>query len=55
MNAVEVSEVFWLEKHKGFTSVKRASDDPQIVAYMGEGDKMGFLWKEGFFGQADPL
>ena len=55
LNAVEVSEVFWLEKHKGFTSVKRASDDPQIVAYMGEGDKMGFLWKEGFFGQADPL
>lgn len=55
LNAAEVDEVFWLEKNKGFTAVKRASDDPQIVAYMNAGDKMGFLWKEGFFGQADPL
>lgn len=55
LNAVDVDEVFWLEKHDGFTTVKRARDDSQIVAYMKAGDKMGYLWKEGLFGQADPV
>lgn len=54
LNAAEVGEVFWLEKENGFTTVKRAIEDPQIVAYMNDGDKMGYLWKEGFFGKADP-
>lgn len=54
LNATEVGEVFWLEKSDGFTTIKRASDDPQIVAYMREGDQMGYLWKQGFFGEVDP-
>ena len=54
LNAIGVDEVFWLEKENGLTTVKRANADPQITAYMEAGDKMGFLWKEGFFGQADP-
>lgn len=54
LNAAELDEVFWLEKENGFTTVKRANDDPQVVAYMNDGDKMGYLWKEGFFGKADP-
>lgn len=54
LNATELSEVFWLEKKNGLTIVKRASDDPQIAAYMNDGDKMGYLWKEGLFEGADP-
>ena len=54
LNAARVEEVFWLEKEQGYTTIKRASDDEQIVAYMGDGDKMGYLWKQGFFGGADP-
>ena len=50
LNAARSDEVFWLEKRDGFTDIKRASNDPQIVAYMNDGDKMGYLWKEGFFG-----
>lgn len=54
LNAVELDEVFWLEKEKGYTKIMRASDDSQITAYMNDGDKMGYLWKHGFFGEIDP-
>lgn len=54
LNATGVDEVFWLEKKDGFTNIKRASDDEQIVTYMQEGDQMGYLWKQGLFGEADP-
>ena len=54
LNAVKLEEVFWLIKAQGFTSVKRAREDEQIVAFMGEGDQMGYLWKEGFFQGASP-
>lgn len=55
LNATEVGEVFWLEKgENGFSKVCRAADDAQVVAYMEEGDKMGYLWNQGLFGKADP-
>lgn len=55
LNAVELEEVCWLVKSNGGTEVRRAQDDPQIRAYMSEGDRMGYLWKQGFFEGADPL
>lgn len=54
MNAVRLDEVFWLEKVNGYTQIKRASDDPQVSAYMKAGDQMGYLWKQGDFGEVDP-
>jgi predicted ATPase len=54
LNATKVEEVFWLVKEDGYTQVRRASDDAQIVAYMKEGDQMGYLWEQGFFKGADP-
>ncbi len=54
LNAAKPEEVFWLEKKAGYTQIKRASEDEQIAAYMRNGDKMGYLWKQGFFGEADP-
>ncbi len=54
LNAAELEEVFWLVKEGGYTIVKRASDDDQIKTYMKDGDKMGFLWKQGFFEGANP-
>lgn len=54
LNAAQVDEVFWLVKEKGYTFVKRATDDEQISAYMNDGDQMGYLWKQGFFKGADP-
>jgi len=46
--------VFWLQKIDGYTQIKRARDDKQIAAYMADGDKIGYLWKQGFFEGADP-
>lgn len=54
LNAASLDEVFWLVKEKGYSSIRRAKDDPQIAAYMQEGDQMGYLWKQGFFGGAHP-
>ncbi|OGQ90709.1 MAG: chromosome segregation protein SMC [Deltaproteobacteria bacterium RIFOXYA12_FULL_58_15] len=54
LNAVEVGEVFWLIKEKGYTVVRRGKDEPQLVRYMEEGDKLGYLWKQGLFEGADP-
>jgi predicted ATPase len=54
LNAAKLEEVFWLVKENGYTQIYRASDDPQIRAYMETGDQMGYLWKEGFFRGADP-
>jgi predicted ATPase len=53
LNAARVEEVFWLVKKDGGTQVRRAMDDPQIVAYMRDGDQMGYLWDQGFFEGAD--
>lgn len=54
LNAVETDEAFWLVKKDGYTEVRRAKDDAQIVTYMAEGDKLGYLWKQGLFEGADP-
>lgn len=54
LNAVELEEVYWLVKHEGNTQIRRAKDDAQIAAYMADGDKMGYLWNQGFFEGADP-
>ena len=54
LNAIRLEEVFWLVKNKGLTEVRRAQDDPQVKKYMEDGDRMGYLWKQGFFTGVDP-
>lgn len=54
LNAVEAEEAFWLVKADGYTQIVRASDNDQIVAYMAEGDQLGYLWKQGLLAGADP-
>jgi predicted ATPase len=54
LNAVELEEVFWLVKQKGYTQVHRAADDAQLSAYMKAGDQMGYLWNQGLFPGAHP-
>ena len=55
LNAAELEEVFWLAKENGYTKILPAGDDEQIRVYMEDGDKMGYLWKQGFFKGADPI
>jgi len=54
LNATRIEEVFWLEKKDGYTQIKRAKDHEQIKAYMEAGDQMGYLWKQGLYGEVDP-
>ncbi|MDT8446282.1 MAG: AAA family ATPase [bacterium] len=54
LNATTVDEVFLLVKKDGYTQIIPANSDPQIVAYMEEGDKMGYLWDQGFFTNLNP-
>jgi len=49
LNATRLEEVFFLVKEQGYTHIRRAKDDPQIAAFMNDGDQMGYLWKQGFF------
>ncbi len=46
LNYVEVDEAFFLKKEKGLTKIHALSDDEQITALMGEGDKLGWLWNQ---------
>jgi predicted ATPase len=54
LNATTLEEVCWLVKENGGTRIQRAKDDPQLAAFMAEGDQIGYLWKQGFFTGADP-
>ncbi len=54
LNAIGLNEVFWLFKENGYTQIKRAKDNQQVASFMQEGDKMGYLWKQGFFDKVDP-
>lgn len=54
LNACKLNEVYWLAKENGYSVIKPASADKQVCAYMQDGDKMGYLWKQGFFDGADP-
>ena len=55
LNAVELDEVYWMVKQGGSTQIRRARDDGQIATYMADGDKMGYLWNQGFFEGVDPV
>jgi predicted ATPase len=54
LNAIELDEVFWLIKQQGYTEIHRGRDNAQIKAYMADGDKLGYLWKQGLFDGVDP-
>ena len=55
LNAIRLEEVYWLVKSKGVSQIRRAADDRQVKRYMEQGDKMGYLWKQGFFTGANPI
>lgn len=48
VNAIELPELFWLNKKNGHTTIKRAADDKMIANLYKEGEPLGALWKQGF-------
>jgi predicted ATPase len=54
LSAVPLASIYWLQKDQGFTTIHRAADDQQLKALVEEGDRPGWLWREGLFKGADP-
>lgn len=54
VNALEIDELFWLTKEGGYTKIARASDDQLVKALAEEGDKLGYLWQQGYFKGSGP-
>lgn len=54
LNAVPLESIYWLRKVEGYTQVNRAADDQQLVEFVNEGDKPGWLWRQGLFKGANP-
>lgn len=56
VNGLQADELWVLYRdEKGFTQAKRASDMKGIPEFMAEGERLGDLWINGFFGVGDPL
>lgn len=49
LNGAKLDEIYWLVKHKGFTTIRRASDNELLRNLVKEGDLPGALWKQGLF------
>jgi len=54
LNAVELDEVFFIVKRNGYSTISRARENEQIKRMIDDGDKMGQLWREGYFEEVDP-
>lgn len=48
VNALNLEELFWLEKEHGFSKIRRAKDIPEVAALYNEGDKLGYLWNQKY-------
>lgn len=54
VNAVNLDELFWLSKDKGYSQIIRAKDDPFLRKLVNEGDLLGSLWKQNFLKGSGP-
>lgn len=54
VNSLELEELFWLTKQSGYTTISRASEDKMVRELVDQGDKLGYLWKQGFFKGSGP-
>lgn len=54
LNGAKLEEIYWLVKHDGFTTVRRASESDQLRNLVDEGDLPGALWRQGLFEGAGP-
>ena len=49
LNALELNEIYCLNKRQGFTKITKASDSQNLCALVEAGDLPGYLWKQGLF------
>jgi len=49
LNALNLDEIHCLYKHKGFSTIVRASASDTLRSLFEEGDNAGWLWRQGLF------
>jgi len=49
LNALHLDEIHCLYKHKGFSTITRASASDELRSLYEAGDKAGWLWRQGWF------
>jgi predicted ATPase len=54
VNALDLDELFWLTKEKGYTVIKRAKDDKKVKDLYKAGDHLGQLWNQKYFKGSGP-
>lgn len=54
LNAVPLESIYWLRKESGFSTIHRAKDEEQLGKLVAEGERPGWLWRNGWFEGADP-
>lgn len=54
LNGAKLEEIYWLVKDRGFSTVRRASDNELLRQLVAQGDLPGALWKQGLFEGAGP-
>lgn len=54
LDAAGLDEIFWLEKTRGFSNVRRAIDSPLLRRLVEEGEPPGSLWMQRLFEGAHP-
>ena len=54
VNALELEELFWLKKENGYTTIYRAADDEIVKSLYDQGDKLGWLWTQGYLKGSNP-
>lgn len=55
LNGAELEEVFWLVKKEGYTEIHQAKEEELVRLLYEEGNKMGYLWKQGYFKESNPV
>jgi len=54
LSAVPINSGYWLEKRDGYASIRRAANDAELCKMAKKGQKLGWLWRQGWFKGADP-
>lgn len=54
VNGVKLDELFWIQKHDGFSRIIRAKDVPNVKSLYDGGDLLGSLWIQKVLSGAGP-
>jgi predicted ATPase len=54
VNALNLEELFWFSKERGYSKIIRAKDDPILKQLVNEGDLLGSLWKQSYLKGSGP-